>query len=324
MNQETAKALAAFQELLANNPHTGTAEQVVTLSLGIAEASESLSAGTFALYRDESGLGEKVFSKLKVIGERLGQLDPRTRAEVLKVLPDGYSTIHLLCSLKPEELVTAVKRKHITPKTSVRAATAYVKQVRFPQQVLTKSGEEQRRYFVSDEILYQICRSELTELDDDQRLMLSSELREVCRRYGVELRRPTTESTSALRVADRRERAAFWRQVLENELTQNWFAQSCPEVRKQFNIKVVEEIWDAPLRTFTGFLVRTSGRRDKFYEEHGKAYVAKLHYLMHATDDRTARFNFKRRIEEVLSHEKCIELARWRTLVLKNSGFLRR
>ena len=320
MSQEEAKALATFQELLANNPHRGTAEQVLNLSLGIAEASETLSAGTFALYRDESGLGEKVFSKLKVIGERLGQLDPRTRTEVLKGLPDSYSTIHLLCSLKPEELVTAVKRKHITPKTSVRAATAYVKQVRFPQQVLTKSGEEQRRYFVSDEILYQICRSELTELDDEQRLMLSSELMEVCKRYGVELRRPITESTTALREADRRERAAFWRQVLENELTQKWFAQSCPEIRKQFNIKVIEEIWDAPLRTFTGFLVRTCGGRDKFYEEHGQAYVAKLHYLQEVTDDRTARFNYKRRIEEVLSHPSGLGLAKWRNTCLKSSG----
>jgi hypothetical protein len=319
MTQEAAKALATFQELLADNPHKGTAEQVLNLSLGIAEASETLSAGTFALYRDESGLGEKVFSKLKVIGERLGQLDLRTRTEVLKGLPDSYSTIHLLCSLKPEELVTAVKRKHITPKTSVRAATAYVKQVRFPQQVLTESGEEQRRYFVSDETLYQICRLEHIELDDDQKLLLGAELREVCKRYGVELRRPITESTTALREAGRRERAAFWRQVLENELTQKWFAQSCPEVRKQFNIKVVEEIWDAPLRTFTGFLVRTCGGREKFYEEHGNAYVAKLHYLQEATEDRTARFNFKRRIEEVLSHEKGIELARWRNKVLRNS-----
>ena len=320
MTQEAARALATFQELLANNPHKGTAEQVVTLSLGIAEASETLPAGTFALYRDESGLGEKVFSKLKVIGERLGQLDPRTRTEVLKGLPDAYSTIHLLCALKPEELVTAVKGKHITPKTSVRGATAYVKQVRFPQQVLTKSGEEQRRYFVSDETLYQICRSEHIELDHDQRLLLGLELNAVCKRYGLELRRTINEKTTALREADRRERAAFWRQVLENELTQKWFEQSSSEVRKQFNIKVVEEIWDAPLRTFTGFLVRTCGGRDKFYEVHGQAYVAKLHYLQEFTEDRSSRFNFKRRIEEVLSHQKGTQLAKWRNIVLKNSG----
>jgi hypothetical protein len=321
MDGEAARALATFQELLANNPHTGTAEQVVNLSLGIAEASQTLSAATFALYRDESGVGEKVFSKLKVIGERLGQLDARTRGEVLKGLPASYSTIHLLCALKSEELVTAtVKRKHITPKTSVRAATAYVKQVRFPQQVVTEIDEERKRYFVSDETLYQICRSEHIELDHDQHLLLGLELKAVCKRYGLELRRPINEKTTALREADRRERAAFWRQVLENELTQKWFEQSSSEVRKQFNIKVLEEIWDAPLRTFTGFLVRTCGGRDKFYEVHGQAYVAKLHYLQEFTEDRSSRFNFKRRIEEVLTHKKGTHLAKWRNIVLKNSG----
>ena len=100
--------------------------------------------------------------------------------------------------------------------------------------------------------------------------------------------------------------------------------QSSAEVKKQFNLKVVEEIWDAPLRTFTGFLVRTGGGREQFYEDHGKAYVAKLHYLQENSEDRTARFNFKRRIEEVLSQEKGNELAKWRNLVLKNSGLLQR
>ena len=126
------KALATFKQLVTENPHTGTAEQVVRLALGIAEAAEALNSATFALYKEESGFGDKVFSKLKVIGERLGQLDAKTRREVLKSLPASYSAIHLLCALRPEELVTAVKTKQVPPKTSVRSATASVKQVRFP------------------------------------------------------------------------------------------------------------------------------------------------------------------------------------------------
>jgi hypothetical protein len=59
-----------------------------------------------------------------------------------------------------------------------------------------------------------------------------------------------------------------------------------------------------------------------FYEEHGQAYVAKLHYLQEVTEDRSARFNFKRRIEEVLAHEKGLGMAKWRNKVLKNSGLL--
>jgi len=320
MTQEAAKALATFQELLAKNPHTGTAEQVLNLSLGIAEASETLSAATFALYRDESRLGEKVFSKLKVIGERLGQLDAKTRGEVLKGLPDSYSTIHILCALKAQELVNAVQRRHITSKTSVRAATTYVKQVRFPQKVLTDSGEGQKRYFVSDQMLFQISCLQHNDLSEDQQLSLEIELREVCNRYGVELQRSTTSSITSLREADRREKAAFWRQVLESELPQKWFQETNNDVRKQFNIKAVEEVWDSPLRTFTGFLIRTCGGRETFHEEHGQAYVAKLHYLQESSEDRTARFNYKRRIEDVLSHSSGLMLAKWRNGCLKSSG----
>jgi hypothetical protein len=178
------------------------------------------------------------------------------------------------------------------------------------------------RWSRADEVLYQVIRPEATVLGDDLQFVLASELRDVCTRYGVELHKAVATSTTALREADRREKAAFWRQVLEDELPQKWFQETSEAVRKQFNLKVVEEVWDAPLRTFTGFLIRTGGGQAKFYEEHGQAYVAKLHYLQEATESRTNRYNLKRRIEEVLAHEKGIELARWRNIVLKNSGLI--
>ena len=312
-------ALSTFTQFVAENPYTGTAEQVVTLSLGIAAAGERLSRSTLGLYRDESGIGEKVFSKLKVIGERLGKLDDKTRRAVVKGLPASYSTIHLLCSLKPEELATAVKTKQITPKTSVRAATAYVRQVRFPRQAATDG--EKGRWGTKEETLFRIARPEGSPLGEEQQQALETELRKVCARYEVELRQGN-QSTTSLRDEDRRQRGAFWRSVLEEELPQKWFNTTDEAVRKQFNLKVVEEVWDAPLRSFTGFLIRTGGGRDRFYKEHGQAYVAKLHYLQETTESRANRFNLKRRIEEVLGHEDGTALAVWRNIVLKNSGFI--
>ena len=150
---------------------------------------------------------------------------------------------------------------------------------------------------------------------------MEEELRKVCSRFGVQLRQGV-ESTTSLREEDRRQKAAFWRSVLEGELPQKWFRQTDEEVRKQFNLKAVEEVWDAPLRSFTGFLVRTGGGQAKFYEEHGQAYVAKLHYLQETTEDRSTRYNLKRRIEEVLADERGKHLAIWRNVVLKNSGLL--
>lgn len=316
------KGLATFKQFVAENPHTGTAEQVVTLSLGIAAAGDRLSPTTISIYRDASALGEKVFSKLKVIGERLGQLDDKTRREVTKGLPASYSTIHLLCALKPDELATAVKTKQVTPKTSVRAATTYVKQVRFPRQSLRGGDVERGRWSIKEETLYRVCRPEDTPLSEDLQRQLEDDLRKVCSRYGMDIRKASNESTTALREADRKEKAAFWREVLEEQLPQKWFRETDEKVRKTFNVKVVEEIWDAPLRTFTGFLIRTGNGRDNFYEEHGQAYVAKLHYLQETTESRTNRYNLKRRIEDVLAHEESTKLVIWRNVVLKNSGLL--
>ena len=95
-------ALTTFAQFVAENPYTGTAEQVVTLSLGIAAAGERLSRPTFTLYREQSGIGEKVFSKLRVVGKTILNINEVDRAAVIKQFPASYSTIHLLCSLKPE------------------------------------------------------------------------------------------------------------------------------------------------------------------------------------------------------------------------------
>ena len=314
------KGLATFKKLVAENPHTGTVQQVVNLSIGIATTAERLSPATLAIYRDASGVGEKVFSKLKVIGERIGQLDDKIHRDVINGLPASYSTIHLLCSLKADELTTAVRTKQVTPKTSVRAAQTYVRQVRFPRQSLGGGNVEKGRWSVKEETLYRVCRPEDTPLSEDLQRQLEDDLRKVCSRYGMDVRRATNEGTTALRDADRKERAAFWREVLEEQLPQKWFQETDKEVRKTFNVKVVEEIWDAPLRTFTGFLIKAGKGREHFYEEHGQAYVAKLHYLQETTESRATRYNLKRRIDEVLAHKEGTKLAIWRNVVLKNSG----
>ena len=314
------KGLATFKKLVAENPHTGTVQQVVNLSIGIATAAERLSPATLAIYRDASGVGEKVFSKLKVIGERIGQLDDKIRRDIINGLPASYSTIHLLCSLKADELTTAVRTQQVTPKTSVRAAQTFVRQVRFPRQSLGGGNVEKGRWSVKEETLYRVCRPEDTPLSKDLQRQLEDDLRKVCSRYGMDVRRATNEGTTALRDADRKERAAFWREVLEEQLPQKWFQETDKEVRKTFNVKDVEEIWDAPLRTFTGFLIKAGKGREHFYEEHGQAYVAKLHYLQETTESRATRYNLKRRIDEVLAHKEGTKLAIWRNVVWKNSG----
>ena len=110
-----------------------------TLAIGIAKSSSSLDKATMAICREELenlGISSKVFSKLKVIGKTLLQLNEKERGEVVKRLPPSYGTIHVPGGLKPQELLTAVKSGVITKTLSIRSATTYVKQIRYPTSLL--------------------------------------------------------------------------------------------------------------------------------------------------------------------------------------------
>ena len=77
---------------------------------------------------------------------------------------------------------------------------------------------------------------------------------------------------------------------------------------------------DAPLRSFTGFLVLCGCGKKKFFDVWGKAYIAKVHMLEETTEDAANRYNYRRRLEEKLSDKR--ELAIWNNLVLKSAGFI--
>ena len=82
----------------------------------------------------------------------------------------------------------------------------------------------------------------------------------------------------------------------------------------------MDELRDTPLRQFTGLLINADGGREKFWEKHGQAYVAKVQFLMESTEDRAQKYNLKRRLEEVLGDRR--ELAVWNNVILKNSGLI--
>ena len=88
------------------------------------------------------------------------------------------------------------------------------------------------------------------------------------------------------------------------------------ELKKQFNLKNVDELIDAPLRTFTGFIMRSGCGKKNFYEEYGKPYVAKLNMLMEQTENNANRYAYKKRIEEKLGDKR--ELLIWNNLITKH------
>tara|TARA_B100000073_G_scaffold83471_1_gene64075 strand:+ start:1831 stop:2805 length:975 start_codon:yes stop_codon:yes gene_type:complete len=311
------EVLSYFKQVLVENPYTGTTEQIVTTSLAIAEASVRVKGKTFILWRDETGINEKVFSKLKKIGETLLEVDEKKRRDVVKRLPASYSAIYELCALKPEELVTAAKNGSVTPTMGVRTAQTYVKQVRFPRQFLTG---DKGRWGVKEEHLYQVLRPEETNIGGEALLEFEKALRRLCGDFGLTMRKAGETSTGTLLKQDKAEREVFWRGVLEKELTLKWFQQAPDELKKQFNIRTHEELLDTPLRNFTGFVMKTAGGRDAFWEKHGQAYIAKLHLLQVMTNDNSLRHQYKIRLEQVF--EKRGHLAVWRNILVKENGFI--
>ena len=312
---EGTDPLTTFKRFVDENPYTGTTDQIVTLSLGIIELSK-LDRSTYSIYKDESGINEKIFSKLRVIGKTLKELTPKQRQEVIKGLPPSYSLIHILCSLKPEEILTSVRTKNITTSTTVEGGRRYVKQIKFPH--LTTTDGEKGRWGSKHEVIWNVLRPSDTPLEGDQLQSLENDLRRVCKEYGVTLQTTTTEGTLSLRQEDWKRYSNFWRGVLEKELTTKWFLGLPDETKKKFNLRNVDEVRDTPLRQFTGFLIHVGGGREKFWEKYGQSYVSKVCFLMGNTEDGGTRYNLKRRLEQVLGERK--ELSIWYNLMLKNSG----
>ena len=353
-----AKSLDPYLQLVAENPHTGTSEQIVTLAMGLYSAKSRLEKGTYSLLRDECGFGPKVLSKLQVIGLRMLELSTnRSREMVTQGLPASYSVIHLFCSVfTAQELRGAVKSKTITPKTSVRKAKELTERHRFPRG--PKEGIEKGRWGIAEELLFRVCRPEDNDLGEEQQQQLEQQLRKVCSQYGVQLRRGKA-GVRTLREEERVQKAAFWRSVLKDELTPRWFQLQDEEWKRKYCFRRVEELWATDLRKF-GVCLRALGpsarelmgdrhlikntygakgtvtdaefnqimkpRQEAYWQNFGKAYVAKLHYEYETTDSRSNKYNLKRRIDEVFLDRGGFnggmgkELAIWRNIQLKNAG----
>ena len=310
-------SLETLLQFVEDHPYTGNAEQIITLSQGISETSKRLPPSALAVFRDKTGINAKVFSKLKVIGEKISLFNEKERRDIVKNLPSSYGTIHALCALKPEELLMAAKSGLITPSLSIRAANAYVKQARFPQ--LTTTEEAKERIEGKAEQIFSIMRTVSTALSGEELVAVEKELRAICREYGLDLRNADCASLLTLKKQARAKAEQVWRGVLEQRLTEQWFEKTPEKLRKQFKLTSVTDLINAPLRSFTGFLQRGDGGKANFWKQHGENYVAKVQLEKEKTEDSAQRYNLKRRLEEVLKEQQ--ELSIWTKNIIKTQGF---
>ena len=314
-----------FKELATENPYRGTAEQVVTISKAIYEVCTTKDLKTTRQYMDAAGIDERTLprrpnqSKLKGIGATLSQLSQKDLKEVTRNLPDSYTIIQELCSLESKEVLTAVKSKTINRQITIRQARELVKLIRFPS--LAGEMEKQESSLHGDPVIT-IYQSDLAPLDEHTITTLLQTIKDSCKGYDVDARGVRKTSISELRKQDRADREVFWRNALEKELTQEWFDGTDPDIRKQFNLGKIEEVYNTTLRQFTGFLVRTEGGRKFVWDKFGRAYICKIHMEQEKTDNKTTRYNLKRRLEEVLSDERAVELNKWNIKMVRGSGFM--
>ncbi len=309
----TKEAVLAF---ITENPYTGSANQIIHLSIGIHQASLELDRNSFRELKEESGIGDKIFSKLKVIGKTMSDLNKEQIDEASRFLPDSYSTIHVLSSLTAKELITGIKKKSFDRNISIRTAKEYVKQIKFPR-LAGKIIENKLK-----DNVFLISMPSDRKLTEEQTKSFKLSLELICSQYGAALEETNSGTTTSLKQKDRAEREVFWRGVLEKEISIEWFEQTNDDIKKQFNIKSIEELRTGPLRSFTGFLMCAGGGREVFWDKFARGYIAKLNLEQEVTGNRTQRYNIKRRLDEVL--EKRTELAVWNNAMLKSSGFLLR
>jgi len=310
--------LQSFITCVEGNPYLGTSSQILDLSIEIYRLSTELDGLTFRFYRDKSKIPDGNWSKLKVIGKTLKGIKDENLLALKNALPDRYQTIHCLCGLSQEELVTAVKSKCITRSTTIRDARDYVKRVRFPALAGGLDPEKPQQE------IFRVFQDANKPLEDHLIKALEQELQEVGERFGVAIRPYQLETMADLKSRRRAEREVFWRNALTDQLSLQWFEGTPEETRQQFNLKTVEEFHNTPLRQFTGFLIRTGGGRAVFWEKYGRAYVAKLQMEQEKTDDKTRRDNWRRRLEEVFGDDekRGRDLAIWCNQMWRGSGLI--
>jgi hypothetical protein len=154
-------------------------------------------------------------------------------------------------------------------------------------------------------------------LGGERTYSFEEDLRRLCKNYGLTFRKPNQSiSIKSIRHQERRERSLYWRQVIEKELPPIWFIEKDDKWKKMFNLKTIDELIDAPLRTFTGFIMRSDCGKRNFYTEYGKSYVAKLNMLMETTDNNATRYSLKIARDKKLGDKR--ELLIWYNEISKH------
>jgi len=124
------------------------------------------------------------------------------------------------------------------------------------------------------------------------------ELEGVVSRYGFRTHYEEDQSMVNLRQERAQDRSQELVSVLTKELKSTW-EEGEQSLKTLFSLTSLEDLVLAPMSTFTGFLNRVRGSREKFWSVHGVDYIHKVALEYLRTTNRAQRFNYRRRLKEV-------------------------
>jgi len=277
---------------LIERDYGDTAQQVLDLCALVAEAESNWSQVDRNQFLKEVGTNRMVWRRLFAIAQ-----DKRLPGLIDK-LPSSYTALYALTNFSDQELETGIKEGVITADSSSRQILEWVKQFR------VGIGLDENKA----EVLYlRVAPNQSKE----QRQSLLDALVAVADEHGALLVTDSEQLTKRYSVAQKRTDAG---KVLRDELESEVrviFSLNSEFERNRLGISSVGELVNADLSTFGQFLTAAAGSRTKMFEQHGSTYCKKIAFEYTQSNDRSQRYNYKRRLLQckalIPDTEHCIE-----------------
>jgi hypothetical protein len=136
------------------------------------------------------------------------------------------------------------------------------------------------------------------DLSEDTLTRFKGDLEEVLTRYGFRSQYEEDQSMVSLRQQRSQDRSHELVSVLTKDLESTW-EKGEQSLKTLFSLNSLDDLVLAPMSSFTGFLNRVQGNREKFWAVHGVDYIHKVALEYLRTTNRAQRFNYRRRMKEV-------------------------
>ena len=267
---------------LIEKDYGDTAQQVLDLCDLVAEAESAWSSTELKAFLKEVGTNPMVWRRLFSIAQ-----DKRLPA-LVENLPSSYTALYALTNFNDQELEAGVKEGVISTKSSSRQILSWVRQFR----VGNGSGESKA------EVLY--LRFDPNQAQE-QRQTLIDALITIAGEHGAQLVTDPEQLTKRYSVNQQRMEAG---KVLRKELlveVQDILPRVMEQERNRMGIASAGELVDSDLSIFGQFLISAAGSRIAMFEQYGSTYCKKVAYEHTQSEDRSQRFNYKRRLIQCIA-----------------------